>query len=227
MARQAFTKELDRLQDELLLMNSRVVHALRESVKILKQQDTIGAKRLIDQDRDINARRYSIEEDALLLIATQQPMAGDVRLIAALLELGGELERIGDYAKGIAKITLYIGKEPLLKPLVDIPLMCDIAVDMLRQSLDAFMKRDLEAAHAIARRDDELDSLYNQVHHELIEIMLENPDHVDQANYLLWAAHNLERVGDRVVNICERIVFTVTGEFVDLDGVFQPAAKMN
>jgi len=219
MPRQAFTKELDRLQDELLIMNSMVVQALRESVKILRKQDIIDAKRLIANDRAINARRYTIEEAALLLMATQQPTAGDMRLIAALVELCGELERIGDYAKGVAKVTVYIGREPLIKPLVDIPQMCDKGIEMLRQALDAFIQRDTEAAYRIAKLDDELDDLYNQVHRELIDIMLEHPEQIDQANYLLWAAHNMERVGDRVVNICERIVFTVTGNFVELDDV--------
>lgn len=221
MPRVAYEQELERLKDELLILNSMTTHALRESVQILKKQDLIDAKRLIEADRSINARRYNIEEAALLLIATQQPTAGDMRLIAAIIELCSELERIADYGKGVAKIALYIGKDPLVKPLADIPQMCDIAIDMLNQSIDAFIQRDVQAAYTIAEMDDQLDILYNQVHRDLLQIMLEHSDKIDQANYLLWAAHNMERVGDRVVNICERIIFTVEGEFVELDGLMQ------
>lgn len=219
MPRHVFDEELERLKDELLLMSSMATHALRESVRILKKQDLIDAKRLIAADKSINARRYNIEEAALLLIATQQPTARDMRLIAAIIELSGELERIADYAKGIAKIAVYIGRRPLIKPLVDIPQMSDVAVEMLEKSLDAFIRNSVEDAYEIARMDDTLDEFYIKIHEELLSIMLEDASKIDQANYLGWAAHNLERVGDRVVNICERIIFTVKGEFIELNDV--------
>jgi len=218
MAREAFERELDRLQDELLIMSSMVVHALRESVRALKKLDTEAARKIVLDDELINRRRLRVENDALLLISTQAPVAGDLRLIAAFIELSGEMERMGDYAKGIANIVLYIGSNELIKPLVDIPLMCEKAIEMLRDSVEAFMNRDIEAAYAIPRRDDEVDALYKQVHNDLIQMMIANPDNIDQANYLMWAAHNLERTADRVTNICERIIFTITGEFVPMDG---------
>lgn len=218
MTRTHFNQELDRLKDEILLMSSRVNHALTESVEVLKKQDKIGAMRLIEADSIINRQRYQIEEDALMLITTQQPVASDLRLIAAFLDICGELERMGDYAKGIAIITRYIGDEQPIKPLVDIPQMVVRVTAMLRDALDAFIARDEAAARAIPLRDDEVDELYNQVHHDLLDVMLKQPDKIDQANYLLWAAHNLERAADRVTNICERVVFTITGELVELGG---------
>ncbi|MBV7327299.1 phosphate signaling complex protein PhoU [Chloroflexi bacterium TSY] len=219
MLREAFVRDMEQLHDEVLVMSSMVKQALRDSIKVLKKQDLIGARRLFAEDEAINAKRYAIEEAALLLIATQQPVASDMRQIAAIIELSGELERMGDYAKGIAKITLYIGHQPLIKPLVDIPTMCDKVIEMLELAVDAFSRHDIEAAYRIPERDDEVDELYNLVHREVITIMLEQPEKIDQANYLLWAAHNLERAADRVTNICERIIFTVTGEFVELDQV--------
>jgi phosphate transport system protein len=175
-----------------------------------------SARRLIVQDRRINEKRFAIEDEALTLIATQSPMAGDLRTIAAVLDIAHELERIGDYAKGIARITLLIGRGSLVKPLVDIPLMAARARDMLHRALEAFVQRDVEQARAIPAEDDEVDYLYNQVFRELIDYLLKDPSVSEGANYLLWAAHNLERSADRVTNICERVVFTVTGEVVEL-----------
>ena len=147
-------------------------------------------------------------------------MARDLRILAAMLEIITELERIGDYGKGIAKINLMIGENELLKPLVDIPRMADKALDMLRRALDAFMRRDAEAAKAIPKEDDEVDALYNQVNRELMTFIISDPRTIEQANYLLWAAHNLERAADRVTNICERVVFMVTGTMAELDTHF-------
>lgn len=217
MSRTAFQNALEDLQDELLVLASMTSKALRESVQLLKKQDLIGAQRLIEHDRVINAKRYEIESNALSLISRQQPVARDMRLIAAVIEICGELERIADYAKGIGRIIQYIGSEPLVKPLVDIPIMCDLTIDMLRDALDAFIRRDVDAARAIARQDDAVDALYNKVFRELVAVMTADSSAIDRANYLLWAAHNLERAADRVINICERVIFTVTGEFVQLD----------
>lgn len=217
MPRTAFDQELEKLQDDLLVLGSMVEHSLLDSVQALKHLDQEEAQRVIAQDRVVNKMRFQIERDCLVLIATQQPMAGDLRMLAAVLEIAGELERIGDYGKGIAKIVLMIGAGPLLKPLVDIPVMAEKAAGMLRRSLDAFIQRDAEAARAIPREDDEVDALYNQVYHDLIALIIEDPRVVDQANYLLWAAHNLERAADRVTNICERTVFTITGKMLEVN----------
>jgi phosphate transport system protein len=215
--RETFDRELQRLQDEILALGSMVENALVESVEILKWRDMEGSRRLIAQDRLINEKRFAIEGDALTLIATQQPMAGDVRTLAAILELSTELERIGDYAKGIARINLMMGEGPLIKPLIDIPRMAEKARAMLHRALDAFVRRDVDLARAIPAEDDEVDALYNQVYRELITLILTNPRTIDQANYLLWVAHNLERAADRVTNICERVIFTVTGKMMEMD----------
>jgi len=215
MPREMFERELQRLQDETLVMGSMVEHAIMESVRALKQRDFEWSRRVIAQDRDINEKRHAIEADCLIAIATQQPMASDLRVIAAVLDIAHELERIGDYAKGIATINLRIGEEPLLKPLVDVPRMAEKTCDMLHRALEAFVRQDIEAAWAIPAEDDEVDCLYDQVYRELITYILADPRTIQQANFLLWTAHNLERSADRVTNICERVIFTVTGEVVE------------
>ncbi len=217
MTREAFDQDLKKLQDELLTLGTIVEDGLIASVDILKQQSLDEARRLIAYDAEINKRRYKIEETTLRLIATQQPMAGDMRTLAAVLEIVTELERMGDYAKGIAKICLLIGKQPLIKPLVDIPIMADKTRVMLHSALDAFVRRDVELARQIPAQDDEVDNLYNQVYRELLTLIMSNPHNIDQATYLLWVAHNLERAADRVTNICERVIFTVTGELKELE----------
>jgi len=217
MARLHYEKELQRLQDELLLMGSMVNQALRQSVDLLKRQDLVAAEKLIKADKEINRRRYALEDAVLTLIATQQPMARDMRFLAAVLELASELERIGDYAKGIARITLYLGKDPVIKPLIHIPQMALIVCEMLRAALDAFINLDVTAARQIPHEDDKVDELYNMINVELIQLVIANPAIMDRANYFSWAAHNLERAADRVVNICERIIYTVTGEFIEMD----------
>jgi phosphate transport system protein len=214
--REIFERDLKKLQDDILVLGSMVEDALMESINILKKRDKAGSHRLIEADRRINEKRFDIEHNTLTLIATQQPMAGDLRTLAAVLEIATELERIGDYAKGIANINLMIGDEPLVKPLIDIPRMAEKARDMLHRALDAFVKRNVELAKLIPVEDDEVDDLYNQVYRELITVIMSNPHNIDQSTYLLWVAHNLERTGDRVVNICERVIFTVTGEMEEL-----------
>ena len=217
MPRETFERELQRLQDEILALGSMVENAIMESVETLKRRDMEGSRRLIAQDRIINEKRFAIEADALVLIATQQPMAGDLRILAAILMLATELERIVDYAKGIARINLMIGEGPLLKPLIDIPRMAEKARTMLHRALDAFIQRDVALARSIPAEDDEVDALYNQVYLELMTFIMANPRNIDQANHLLWVAHNLERAADRVTNICERVIFTVTGKLAEMD----------
>jgi phosphate transport system protein len=219
MVREALERELQRLQDETLALGSMVENAITESVEVLKRRDMEGSRRLIAEDRQINQKRFAIEADAVALIATQQPMASDLRAIAAVLDISHELERIGDYAKGIAKVNLMIGEEPLVKPLVDVPRMAETARSMLHRALQAFVERDVDMARAIPAEDDEVDYLYNQVYRELVTYILADPSAIERANYLLWVAHNLERAADRVTNICERVIFTVTGEVLELDVV--------
>jgi phosphate transport system protein len=217
MPRESFDKELQRLEDEILALGSMVENAIVESVDALKKRDMEESRRLIAYDQHINEKRFEIEAEALAVIAMQQPVAVDLRMLAAVLDIAGELERIGDYAKGIAKINLRIGEGPLLKPLVDIPLMAEKACDLLHRALEAFVNRDVDLARALPEEDDYVDNLYNQVYRELMTYVIADPAAIEQANYLLWAAHNLERASDRVTNICERVIFTVTGELVEMD----------
>ncbi len=217
MPREKFVHDLRRLQDEILGLGAMAESAVSESVHALKLQDFARARGLIEGDRVINERRYAIENEALTLIATQQPMAKDLRTLAAILEIASELERIADYAKGIANIALMIGSDALIKPLVDLPRMASKANDMLHRSLAAFLAQDVEAARAIPKEDAEVDALYEQIYRELITYIMADPKAIDQATRLTWVAHNLERVADRVGNICERIVFSITGHGEELD----------
>lgn len=217
MLRAYFTRELQNLQDDLLMLGSMVRQALLESVDALRTRNQEAARRIIAYDREINHRRYAVEDACLGLIATQQPTAGDLRLLAAILEISTELERMGDYAKGISRINLMLGPEALMLPLVEIPQMGEKAVDMLGRALDAFVHQDLAAARAIPLEDDVVDELYNRLNRRLIDVITANPKLIDRANYLSWIAHNLERAADRVTNICERVIYTITGEFVEFD----------
>ncbi len=215
--RQVFTTELQRLKDELLVLSSMAECALADAVEMLAQRDFEGSRRLMAQDWEINTRRYDIELGCMQLIATQQPTASDLRILATIMNIAAELERIGDYAKGIAKVNLLIGDKPLIKPLVDIPRMAMIAQGMLHRSLVAFTRQDLTLARLIPKEDVQVDLLYDQIYRELFTYMLANPHTIDQGNYLLWVAHNLERAADRVTNICERVVYMVTGQIVELN----------
>ncbi|MGB9593568.1 MAG: phosphate signaling complex protein PhoU [Anaerolineae bacterium] len=215
--RRAFDEDLEALQNQMLELGSMVGEALARSVDALKRQDMQASREVIRNDMRINEKRFAIEADCLRLIATQQPMARDLRTIAAVLEIITDLERCADYAAGIAKIALMIGKEPFIKPLIDIPRMLEKDLSMLDRALKAFVDRDVEAARRIAAEDDDVDALYDQVNNELIAFMLQDPRTVRQATRLLWVAHNLERFADRVTNICERVVFTVTGEMREMN----------
>ncbi|MCL4459674.1 MAG: phosphate signaling complex protein PhoU [Chloroflexi bacterium] len=217
MPREAFERQLQGLQDDLLVLGSMVDKAIDRSVEALKRRDVEMAKQVIKDDAEINKKRFEIEENCLLLIATQQPMATDLRVIAAVMNIIVELERMADHAEGIGKIVVMMGDEPLLKPLIDIPRMSEKARQMLRRSLDAFLNRDVEAAKQISSEDDEVDALYNQVYRELLTYMLQDPRTISRATHLLWVAHNLERIADRVTNICERVVFTVTGRMEEMN----------
>jgi phosphate transport system protein len=218
MPRETFERDLQELEDELLTLGSMVEQAITDSVTSLKERDREESERLVRQDRELNEKRYALEAKALTLIATQQPMARDLRTIAAILSLASELERIGDYAKGIANINLMMGDEPLLKPLIDVPRMAEKTRNMLDGALQAFADRDVELARSIPPEDDEVDGLYNQVYRELLTYIISDPRTIDQATYLLWVAHNLERAADRVINICERVIFTVSGKLVEIEG---------
>jgi phosphate transport system protein len=207
----AFHQALEELKDEVLQMGSMVDVAIDRAIHALKQGDANLAQQIINDDAKINNLRFDVEEKCVRLIARQQPMAGDLRIIVTAMNVVLELERMGDHAKGIAVIVQRMGGEPPVKPLIDIPRMAEISRDMLRQSLKAFLTGDVEQAHAVAQRDDEVDQLYADIFQELVEIIARDTSLVTRAMFLLFAAHNLERVADRVTNICERVVFLSTG----------------
>jgi phosphate transport system protein len=221
-------KEIQKLQDELMDLGVIVERTIIGSVEVLRERRLDDARRLVEADAEINRRRYSLEWDTLVLIARQQPMAKDLRTLAAILEIAGELERIGDYAKGIAKITLQLAEKPLVKPLIDIPRMAELSSDMLHKALLSFIDKDVQAARSIPEDDRQIDALYDQVYRELMTYVLSDPRNIDGASHLMWVAHNLERTADRAVNICERVIFTVTGEQIEFDELDEnPAGQPN
>jgi len=214
--RTTFHKRLREIQFEIMVMGSMCSKAIVRSIEALKNRNQELAHQIIADDQKINDKRFEIEEKCVELIATQQPMASDLRIITAILNITTELERIGDYAVGIARIVIYIGDEPPLKPLIDIPRMADLTVDMLSRSMDAFINRDIEAAKKIVNEDDLVDNLYDQVFRELLTIMAEDPKTITRATRLMWTAHNLERAADRVINLSERVAYIVTGKMEEI-----------
>ncbi len=218
MPRDILDQKIRHLLDELLVLDSMVEQATLDAVDALKRRDLEAARRVYDGDKQVNAKRFQLENECMITIATQQPiMASDLRMLASILEVVSEIERMGDYAKGIAKICLMSGNQPPVKPLIDIPRMAEIAVSMLHRATGAFVAKDVETARKIPEEDDLVDALYNQVYRELAAIMLSDPTTIDRANYLMWAAHNLERMADRVTNICERTIYVATGELTEID----------
>ncbi len=215
MPRNEFGRDLRFLQEELLAVGSMVEKAIANAVDGLKRRDLDLCRQVVQDDAIVDARRYDIEERCVNLIAKQQPMATDLRTIIAILQIVGELERMGDYASGIAKISLAMGNEPPIKPLIDIPRMADKASQMLRRSLDSLVDRDIVAAQGVRADDDEVDALYDQIYRELLTFMLEDPRTITRATYLLWVAHDLERIADRATNIAKRVIYLVTGQHVE------------
>jgi len=214
--RTTFHKRLREIQDDVLAMGSMVEKATSRSIEALKERDIDKAHEIIADDVKINKKRFNIEEKCVQLIATQQPMASDLRAIICVLNIITDIERIGDHAEGIAKIVVMIGDEPPLKPLIDIPRMAEKVNEMLHRSLDALINRDADAAKQIVNEDDDVDNLYDQVFRELLVFMAEDPKTITRATRLIWVAHNLERSADRVTNICERVVYMVTGKMEEL-----------
>jgi phosphate transport system protein len=218
MARETFERQLQMMVDQVLVLGSMVEQAVLDSLDTLNRRDLAAARRIFEADHLINEKRYSIESACVTLIATQQPMARDVRFLAAILEIITELERIGDYAKGICKITQIISEDAIDPLLIDeLQQMANFGIDMLRRSLDAFVIGDATTAREIPMEDAKVDQLYNRIYHKLMELMAEDISTIDRANHVMWAAHNLERMADRVTNICERIIYVATGEMEELD----------
>ncbi|HUV15471.1 MAG TPA: phosphate signaling complex protein PhoU [Pelolinea sp.] len=218
MPRELFQRKIKQIQDEILLLGSMVEQATLDSVMIFKNRDLQSAKTLVEDDQNINDKRFAIENAILILMATQQPLAHDLRLLASMLIVTNELERMGDYAKGIAHNTIRIGISDIPVPIRNIEKMAELAVGMLHRSLSAFINEDIKIAISIPPEDDQVDNLFNQSYRSIVNAMIANPKIIDDSSLLLWIVHNLERLADRVVNICERTVFIKSGEMLEMDG---------
>ena len=212
MPREDFERNLKDVEDDVVQLSSTVEKAIFKSIEALKERDINASQKVVDDDDVIDEKQQAIEDRCIDLIALEAPMAGDLRVLIAAMMVANELERMGDYAEGIAKISVSMGNLPPLKPLIDIPRMADKSVDMLRRSTQAFVNRDVESATAVLLADDEVDDIYEQVYRELLTYMMADPSTIQRATYLLWVAHDLERVADRTTNIAERVIYLVTGE---------------
>ncbi|MGD8456932.1 MAG: phosphate signaling complex protein PhoU [Anaerolineales bacterium] len=217
MTREMLDQKIKDLKADVVVLGSMVQEATLKAVEALRVRDLKASKKIYKKDKKINRKRFEIESDCLIVIATQQPLARDLRVLSSVIEVITELERMGDYAKGIARINMMIGDEELIKPLIDIPKMAKIATEMLAHAIQAFVDEDADAARKIPREDEEVDVLFNQVYRDLIELMAKDPSGIVQSNHLQWAAHNIERMADRVTNICERTIFIATGEMHELE----------
>jgi phosphate transport system protein len=217
MSRFTLDQEIKLVQDEMLLLGSLAEQAILNAVDALRRRDVAAAKSIYAEDQKINSKHFAIENHILIIFATQSPLARDLRILAAMLEIITELERIGDYAKGIAKVAMRLADDETPIPIREISTMADKATSMLHRALGAFVSEDLAAAYAIPREDDEVDELYITIYRKIVQNMIKNPETIDHTNQILWVIHNLERTADRVTNICERIVFIVSGELLELD----------
>ena len=218
MPRETLDRLVRRIQDEIVQLSGLVVAAVQHAMEALKQRDTRAARRIFDADTQINDKRFAIENAIIIAMATQQPMAHDLRRLTACLEVTTELERMGDYAKGIAKVVMRLGDTWVAIPLAELEQMSGLAVDMLQRAVQAFIAEDAAAASRIPLEDGRVDELYNRVHSLIIAGMIADPDKIGLSNLLLWVDHNLERLADRVTNICERTVFAATGELLEFEG---------
>jgi phosphate transport system protein len=223
MPRETFDKKIQQIKDEILILGSMVEQAMLDSVEAFKSKDMQAANQLIEDDQPINDKRFALENAILILLATQQPLAHDLRLLAAMLLVSNELERMGDYAKGIANNTLRLGPSDIPIPIRDIEKMANLGVNMLHRALSAFVTENLQLAIDIPKEDDAVDDLFNKSYRTIINSMIANPAVIDDASYLLWIVHNLERFADRVTNICERTVFIISGELLEMDNTYDEA----
>lgn len=215
--RASFDKDLRKLQDELLVMGSMVEKAIFRALNALKDRDLAASRQVINDDDAIDAQRFKLEDMCIDLIATQQPIASDLRRIMVIMHLSSELERMGDYAEGIGKISLMMGEEPPIKPLIDIPRMAELATSMLRRGLDALVNRDVTLATQVCLDDDQVDALYDRVFHDLLVYMVNDSKTIQRATFLLWVAHDLERLADRATNIAEQVIYLVTGKMTEIN----------
>ena len=217
MVRTNIENRLDEIQDEVLALASMVEKAITHAIDALRERDLEASMAVVAFDDVIDEKRFAIEESCVDLLATQQPAAGDLRWVIALLHIAVELERMGDYAEGIGKISLMMGDEPPLKPLIDIPRMAEMSISMLHRSIDALVTRDIDLARKVCEADDDVDALHEQIYNELLLFMIKDPRSIQRATYLLWVTHDLERTADRATNVAERVIYMVTGKMLDLN----------
>lgn len=217
MARELFNQKIQQIKDEILLLGSMVEQATLDSVTAFKHRDLEAARTIVEDDQTINDKRFAIENAILILLATQQPLAHDLRLLSAMLLISNELERMGDYAKGVAHNAIRLGISDIPIPIRDIEKMAELGVNMLHRSLSAFVNENMELAIKIPDEDDLVDDLFNKSYRSIVNVMVANPSMIDDASFLLWVVHNLERFADRTVNICERTLFIISGEMREMD----------
>jgi len=212
-----FSKGFQEIQNKVMAMGDMATKDINRSIEALKNRDLKMAHQIIADDTKIDDMRFAIEDMCIELMGAQKLTIADRRIIVAVINIITELERIGDYAEGNAKIVVMIGDEPPLKPLIDIPRMAELTIDMIEKSLKSFVTRDVELAKHVVTMDNVVDGLYDQVFRELLTFMMVDPKTINRATRLMWVAHNLERAADRVTNICERVVFMVTGKMEGLE----------
>jgi phosphate transport system protein len=217
MTRDLFNAEMRQLQDDVLILGSMCEKAILDSMEALRDGDAVWSRKIIEDDIKVNQKRFEIENRTIFVIASQQPMATDLRSLASVLYIITDLERMADHAEGIARINIMLGDEPLPRRLGYLPGMCDRAVAMLRNSLKAYIDHDVEAARQICDADDEVDRLQDSVYEDSIQGMISDPATIQRNTYLIWCAHNLERIADRCTNICERVVYMATGHMDELN----------
>ena len=217
MPREQFQRQLASLHDSVIEMGSMVERAIDRAMQSLMDRDIVLARAVVEDDKDINAVGYHLQNACISLLAQQAPMAGDLRIIVSVTAIMSDLERMGDHAQGIAKIVVMMQDEPLVKPLIDLPIMANRAKEMLRNSIQAFVDQDTDAAYRVGAADDEVDRLYDQIYADLIQIMIGDPTTIEPTTHLLWVAHNLERIADRATNIAERTVYSATGMLPQMD----------
>ena len=217
MPREQFQRQIAALQDGVLNMGSMVERAVERAMQALMDRDVVLARSVIDEDKDINAVGYHLQNACISLLAQQAPMARDLRVIVSVTAIMSDLERMGDHAEGIARIVVTMQDEPLVKPLIDLPIMASKATEMLRNAVQAFVDQDTEAAYRVGGADDEVDRLYDQIYADLIQVMVGDPATIEPSTHLLWVAHNLERIADRATNIAERTVYSATGMLPQMD----------
>lgn len=217
LVREHFTQKINDIKHEVLRMGALVEEIIKTTVTALKEQDLDLARKVCEKDDEIDQLEIEIEKECMMLLALQQPLAKDLRTIASALKIITDLERMGDNAVNIAKVALEIGKDPLIKPLVDIPKMAGITHEMIKLSLDAFVNEDIALAEKAAGMDEEVDRLYDMIIEDVLTIITEKKEVTKQGIKLMFIGRYLERIADHSTNICERTVYMISGELKEIN----------